>query len=76
MPIPPEEYGMESDMSYITFAQVEKHHSPEECRVFRKWMGGQTVVGLKNGRSGIYTWDYERWLREGKKTEQNADTWD
>ncbi len=78
MSIPTEEYGLEleSDISYITYAQVEKYHSPEECRHFCRWMHGQTVMGLKSGESGIYTWDYERWLREGRKTEQNTDTWD
>jgi len=34
------------------------------------------MMALKSGESGIYTNDYERWLREGKKIEQNADTWD
>jgi len=38
MSIPTEEYGLESESSYITFAQVEKYHSPEECRHFCKWM--------------------------------------
>lgn len=76
MSIPIEEYGMEIDMSYVTFAQVREYHTKEESEHFCKWMHGQTAMMLKNGKTGIYTWDYERWLREGKKTEQNADTWD
>lgn len=76
MPIPPEEYGLESNTSYVTYAQVQKCHTPEECRRFCKWMNGQTTMSLKNGETGVYVCDYERWLREGCKIEQNADTWD
>jgi len=76
MSIPIEKYGMESDISYVTYAQIEIYHSPEECRAFCKWMNGQTAMLLKSGETGIYTWDYERWLGEGRKTEQNPDTWD
>lgn len=76
MSIPTKEYGLESDTSYVTFAQIRAYHTREECEYFYKWMRGQTAMLLKSGHTGIYTWDYERWLREGKKTEQNADTWD
>lgn len=76
MPIPPEEYGMESDMSYITFAQIREYHTKQESEHFYKWMRGQTAMFLKSGHTGVYTSDYERWLREGKKTEQNPHTWD
>lgn len=76
MSIPTEEYGFESGCSYITDAQIEKYHTPEECVHFYVWMSRQTAMILKNGNTGIYTWDYERWLREGQKTEQNPDTWD
>ncbi len=39
--------------------------------IIKMKVGGQTV-----GEAGIYMCDYERWLREGKKIEQNAGTWD
>lgn len=76
MSIPIEECSLESDIYYFTLAQVKKYHTPEEYRHFCKWMNGQTSMMLKSGETGVYTWDYERWLKEGKKTEQNADTWD
>ncbi len=76
MSIPTKEYGLESNISCVTYAQIRKYHTPEEVEHFYKWMRGQTMMMLKGGESGIYTWDYERWLREGCKTEQNANTWD
>lgn len=76
MSIPIKEYGLEADMSYITFAQVREYHTKTEVEHFYKWMRGQTAMLLKSGHTGIYTHDYERWLSEGKKTEQNAGTWD
>jgi hypothetical protein len=24
----------------------------------------------------VYTWDYERWLRQGKQIEQDSNDWD
>lgn len=76
MSIPTEEYGLESKIFYITYAQVKAYHTSEEYGRFCGWMNGQTAMLLKSGETGVYTWDYERWLREGKETEQNADTWD
>lgn len=59
----------------VTYDMVKKVHTKEECEHFAEWMYGQTCMGLEDGRAGIYADDYERWLRQGKKTEQ-AENWD
>ncbi|MFA5234763.1 MAG: hypothetical protein WC390_10220 [Sulfurimonas sp.] len=77
--IPKREYKFCTDIGhYITFDQVEKYHSADEIDNFTKWMTGQTGSCVEeNGEMVmvIFTDDYERWLRQGKQTEQGAD-WD
>ena len=53
---------------------IEKHAPPEDLKVLREWMAGQTGPLIGN-KIGIYQWDLERWLSQGKKTEQGPD-WD
>jgi hypothetical protein len=75
--IPPSEYILAYDkFPVITWDMILKVHSQEDIEHFRQWMDGQTVMGMPDGSSGIYTSDYERWLRQGKKTGQNAEDWD
>jgi hypothetical protein len=60
----------------VTYNMVKAAHSQKEYLDFLKWMTGQTVGMMDNGEAGIYSHDYERWLKEGMKKEQNAETWD
>lgn len=42
-------------------------------------MYGQTCMLIKDGAIEVvcvYTWDYERWLRQGKQMEQDPEDWD
>lgn len=47
----------------------------DEVSRFNDWMAGQTCCESPGGGAGVYRWDYERWVRQGKKTEQGKD-WD
>jgi hypothetical protein len=61
---------------YVTSDMVATAHTPEEYENFIKWMRGQTIAfGNDEKTSAIYVWDYERWFRQGCKTEQGKD-WD
>lgn len=60
----------------VTYNQVKAAHTQNEYFNFCKWMSNQTVGTMDDGNAGIYSWDYERWLREKMKKEQNQDTWD
>ncbi len=77
--IPQSEYKTAPGIgSYITFDQIKKYHSAQESDDFIEWMSGQTCSGVYENEtwvSAIYVDDYERWLRQGKQTEQGAD-WD
>jgi hypothetical protein len=73
--IPVEEYGLSpSGYTYITNEILEKHHNKNEVAKFNEWMRGQTC-GLIDGKPAIYSWDYERWLGQGRQIEQGPD-WD
>jgi len=72
--IPAEEYHSCPSFSYITEELFKKHHSEGEWKVFCYWMRGQTCSEA-NGECAIYSWDYERWLRQGRKQDQGLD-WD
>lgn len=74
--IPESEYKQSSEFTYVTRDLIVKYHTLEEANRFFDWMYGQTCSAGENGETAIYSWDYERWLREGKKKEQNAATWD
>lgn len=73
--IKPEQYKKEGNISYITFEMIKGSHTKREVRNFREWHGGQTGILCKNGDMGIYTHDYECWLKDGMPTCQGAD-WD
>lgn len=73
--IPPSEYLTEEGIYCVTMEMVKKYH-PDDVEQFCRWMTGQTGMVLRDGTCAIYAWDYERWLREGRKNEQNPLTWD
>lgn len=56
------------------FEEIKERAPKEDSEILAKWMFGQTCPVI-DGKSGIYSWDLERWLEQGKKTEQGAD-WD
>ena len=64
----------EDMFTYVTMDMIRKYHTVDEQKNFDKWMRGQTMSDV-NGVTAIYSWDYERWVIQGKKTEQGAD-WD
>jgi len=74
--IPKDKYKFDLGIGdYVTFAQVKEHHTEWEYLKFLEWMNGQTMGMAKDGTGVIYCCDYDRWVREGMKTEQGAN-WD
>jgi len=75
--IPKEDYVDIQYVGYcITMAQVRKYHTEQEYDNFCKWLTGQTYTCMPDGKTpAIYSWDYERWTRQGRHTEQGKD-WD
>jgi hypothetical protein len=69
-------YDEKGRFSYITDKMIQESHSAEEHKNFCQWISGQTVGVTADGVSAIYTWDYERWLRQGRKTKQRLSDWD
>jgi hypothetical protein len=67
-------YPMEGVGAVITKRLFLAYHSQEDLEIFLKWMRGQTCTEY-HGEEAFYSWDYERWMREGKETEQGED-WD
>ena len=74
--IPADEFVVESNVACVTNGLIKQYHSEEEVFSFEKWFVGQTGMILKDGSLGIYAWDYERWLEQGKETAQRATDWD
>lgn len=74
--IPKSEYRVDNKVTYVTYEMVDKYHTKDEIRRFSKWYTGQTGMVASNGDMAIFVDDYERWLREGRKKEQNLETWD
>ena len=72
--IPNTHYYVAEQFTYITKQLFLAYHSKEEWEVFNYWMRGQTG-SLVNGEVVTYSWDYERWVRQGKKKDQGTD-WD
>jgi len=73
--IPEDKYFFHEHIgNYITMELFDKHHTKEEREIFLDWMSGQTCSSV-DGVCAIYSWDYERWIRQGKKSEQGID-WD
>ena len=76
--IPKSEYYKTDDGEYVTYDLIKQYHSSDEIKRFNKFMFGQTVAAIEiEGKqiSGIFTWDYERWLKGGMIDKQGAD-WD
>lgn len=51
----------------------------DEQKPFKRWLRGQTIP-LEEGvpmedQDFYYPWDYDRWVRQGKKADQGTD-WD
>jgi hypothetical protein len=61
--------------AYITDELLKEYHTEGEIKNFDKWITGQTCA-LIDGKCAIYSWDYERWVGQGKKTDQNVEDWD
>lgn len=72
--IPRKKFYRGEYFTYITESLFLEYHSQNDWRVFMEWMYGQTCPIVKN-KMAIYSWDYERWVSQGKKTKQGKD-WD
>lgn len=72
--IPATSYLEADSFTYVTKDIFYQYHSLEDWNAFSLWMRGQTG-GIVNGEFIYYSWDYERWLLQGKQTEQGED-WD
>jgi len=75
--IHPEDYKLdeESNIHYVTMSMIREAHTHKEASAFAEWINGQTMMVASNGDMAIYSWDYERWIDQGKQTEQGID-WD
>lgn len=72
--IPKEKFYNGECFTYITEPLFLKYHSRDDWKIFMQWMYGQTY-SIVGDEMAIYSWDYERWISQGKKTEQGKD-WD
>lgn len=76
MTIPKSEYREENGCGFVTQELLERFHSKEEIETFDEWFSGQTGIITKDGTLGIYIHDYERWVSQGKMSNQRSDDWD
>jgi hypothetical protein len=60
---------------HIRWTDIEEHAPPDELESLSKWLFGQTMLMCDDGTAGIYTHDFDRWVRQGRNTEQGSD-WD
>lgn len=60
----------------VTYNMIRNAHTEEEYANFCKWMRGQTCALSNKNEAVIYSWDYERFCREGMKKEQRLETFD
>jgi len=60
---------------HYRWVDIQKTLTDREKTAFRRWMTGQTCCQSSEGGTGVYKWDYERWLSQGMKSEQGRD-WD
>jgi hypothetical protein len=60
---------------HIAWKDIEEHAPKKEFADFCSFMRGQTMLVRDDGDGGVYTWDFDRWVRQGRKTEQGLD-WD
>jgi hypothetical protein len=57
-------------MPHIASADIEKHAPPEDFESLSNWMRGQTIPVLDDGTTGVYAWDFDRWVRWKKHQER------
>jgi len=62
-------------VAHFAWRDIKLHAPPEEFNKLCEWMVGQTMIQRDDGDTGVYVWDFERWLHQGRKTAQGAD-WD
>jgi hypothetical protein len=75
--IPAERYKVFAGFTYVTEEQVRAYHGPFDATTFFAWMAHQTTPVVDDEPGCCYfSWDYERWLREGRQKKQLAATWD
>lgn len=60
---------------HYRWEEIQATLSDREKTAFRRWMAGQTCLLCEDGTSGVYQWDWDRWVSQGKKSEQGKD-WD
>ena len=65
----------EEPCGHIRWDDIEKHAPKKALEHLSHWMRGQTMLMCDDGVGGIYTWDFDRWVAQGQKTEQGSD-WD
>ena len=53
----------EKPVSHIAWRDIEQHAPESERNRLDDWMCGQTMLMRDDGDTGIYTWDFDRWLR-------------
>ena len=58
-----------------SFDEIATHHTQEELHDFTAWFYGQTGP-IEGGELKVYGHDYLRWLKQGKKKQQNYEDWD
>ena len=76
MTIPKSKYRKESGIRFVTMELLRRFHSEEEVKAFDEWFCGQTGMVSDDGTLAIYIHDYERWVSQGKMTQQRSDDWD
>ncbi|MCH8057582.1 MAG: hypothetical protein IIB78_06925 [Proteobacteria bacterium] len=74
--IPENEYREEDGIKFVTKELIVKYHTTQEVKTFYEWFCGQTGLLAKDGSLGVYVWDYERWLEEGRLDNQLSHNWD
>ena len=67
-PIPKEEYERSGDQTCVTETLIEKYHTAEGVKRFRRWSIQSTLaLVMLNDRSesAYFPADYERWIELG-----------
>lgn len=59
----------------LTYKQIKAILVPEAYKRFNTWMYGQTCPFV-DGETGVYPWDFERWLMTGCPEGQRRGDWD
>lgn len=48
---------------HIKWGDLEANMPKPLFKKFGKWMRGQTSLLCDDGQLGVYTWDFDRWIR-------------